>query len=74
MRQKGETKELWSTLVYEKKSSGDLVRLLNLFSVNKLHALNDICQVAKVECPVSLATQPVRLSAFQFVQSTPSLA
>ncbi len=27
------------------KSSGDLVGLFDLFSVNKFHAFNDLCQV-----------------------------
>jgi hypothetical protein len=27
------------------KSSGDLVRLFDLFSVNEFHAFNDLCQV-----------------------------
>ena len=29
------------------KSSGDLVGLLNFFSVNELHSLNDFCQVSE---------------------------
>ena len=28
-----------------RKSSGDLVGLFDLFSVNKCHAFNDLCQV-----------------------------
>ena len=41
------TLELLSSLVYGQKSSGDLVRLLNLFSVHEFHSLNDFRQVGE---------------------------